>query len=279
MKIQNPIAAALSAAGLALSAPVSAAVFEVADQYQVLPVEFSGTITSSVSDRIILSRPDGTFFEYEGVRPDFPFDTGDTITIGFDAIVPTGAAIAGGIVPPSADGIYRFGIGTGSGNTAGDSSTISFRNFQGTDIADTGNYISNGQLGIVYDANADSYLIDPPTDKSFALGVFDAPVLRYDIDSGVLTSALFSDLFPQVNGGLTWTGSAATGGQIGSDVFTFDNGQFVGGPAGIIRFSGGWNLPIFGQGPVPVSAPGMLIIFGLGAAAVWRRKSLTVEPN
>lgn len=270
--------------GLAVC-PAQAADFDVSELYQVVPVEFSGTITSSISDRIILSRPNGTFFEYEGVRPDFPFDTGDTITIGFDAIVPTGAAIADGIVPPSADGIYRFQIGAASGFGAtapdADTSIVSFRNFQGTGIADTGAYISNGQLGIVYDANTGNYSIDVPTDAAFSLGVFDASVLRYDFDSDELTSVLFSELFPNDPGGFRWTGSGPNSGpnsgQIGSSIFTFENGQFIGGPSGVIRFAGGWNLPIFGQTPTQIPAPGMLILFGLGFAAIFKRRMIAVK--
>ena len=285
MRLWNWVKSAIVMSTCLVVCQAQAADFEVSELYQVVPVEFSGTITSSISDRIVLNRPDGSIFEYDGVRPDFPFDTGDTITIGFDAIVPTGAAIADGIVPPSADGIYRFQIGAASGFGAAlpdaDTSIASFRNFQGTGIADAGTYISNGQLGIVYDANTGNYSIDIPTDAAFSLGSFDAAVLRYDVDSDVLTSVLFSDLFPSNIGGLSWTGSGPNSGpnngQIGSSIFTFENGQFIGGPSGAIRFSGGWNLPIFGQTPTPIPAPGMLIIFGLAFVAIFRRRVLTVK--
>ena len=273
-----------------LPASLAANVIPPSEDYRVVRVEFNGTVTSSITDNIVVRGSDGSVVPYTGPIPDYPFNTGDAIIIGFDTIVPTGQAIADGIVPQSADGIYSFQIGPRPEQLDQFPGTGSFGNFYGNGgIADTGTYGTDGNLNIVYDANADSYSLgllrdgtSGATTDLFGIGFFDFPFLAYDIATDRLFTANIVDLFPS-NSGTALTGLSATEGRIPTTIFNFNGSEFLGGtPVGAlqdgnIRFTGSWNLPIFGQNPTPVPAPGMMVLFGLGLGliAARRRKAAT----
>lgn len=275
---------AIFATGL-LPAAAAANVIAPSDDYRIVRVEFSGTVTSSITDDIVIRSSDGSVRPYTGPIPDYPFDTGDPITIGFDAIVPTGEAIQAGLVPPSADGIYTFQIGPRPEDLDRFPGTASFGNFSGNGgIADTGNYGTDGNLSIVYDANTDSYLINPLPEGSFGLGndtfgigFFDFPYLAYDTSNDTLFTASLLDLFP-TNAGAAWSGLGEDSGRIPTTIYNFNGSEFLGArPVGAfadgnVRFSGSWNLPVFGRTSTPVPAPGIAVIFGLVCGALMLRR-------
>ena len=267
---------------LAMAVAPAAAQSAVPEGYTEIPVEFSGTVTSSITEAVMIRNPDGSFSPYSGPVPDYPFDVGDPITIGFTAIVPTGESIAAGIVPESADGIYSFQIGPRPEQLADFPGTASYTDLQGNGgIAGTGGFSTDGGLNIIYDANTDSYLIDPSevfrTGDSFGIGFFDVPVLAYDAADGSLSVAQYLDFFD--NSTLAWSGTGDTTGRLLAPVLNFNGVDYLGtsnsptGPQDIV-FSGSWNLPLFGSssGPTPVPAPPMMVLFGLAALAVLRRK-------
>ena len=247
-----------------------------------MPVAFTGTVTNSVTDEIFVIDSNGDRVRYTGPVPDYPFDTGDTITIGFDAIVPSSQAIANGLVPQSSDGIYRFQIGPRPEELGNFPGTASFNNFQGNSgISDIGEYATDGGLTIVYDANTDSYAIDPgqavPSGDTFSIGSFDIPVLTFDTQTSLVSVLLNSQLLGVDATTGIWSGNGATTGRIPVGVANFNGTDFVGTTGSAvsqITFSGGWNLPIFGSSdPVEVPAPPMLVLFGLAAFALLRRRS------
>lgn len=272
----------------AMPATLSATVLPPSDDYRVVRVEYEGTVTRSVTDDIVIRNPDGTTQPYTGPIPDYPFETGDTLQIGFDVIVPTGEAIANGIVPESADGIYSFQIGPRPEQLDIFPGTASFGNFAGNGgIADTGNYGTDGNLNIIYDANTDSYSLGMlpegafgPGNNTFGIGFFDFPFLAYDVPADTLFTANLLELFPS-NTGVALSGLSYTDIRIPTTIFNFDGNDYLGArpvgnlTSGDLRVTGSWNLPIFGQNPTPVPAPGMMVLFGLGLGVIAARRRKT----
>ncbi len=261
---------------------VALAQSEVPDGYTTIRVEFSGTVTSSITDEITVRDSSGNLVPYSGPVPDYPFETGDAITIGFDAVVPTGETIAAGLVPPSADGIYSFQIGPRPDQLDQFPQNASYINLSGSEgITGSGNFSTDGGLSIVYDANNDTYQLNPTGagvgGDLFGVGFFDAPVLVYDQNADMLSTALFSDLLPLSQSTIAWSGTGDDAGRIPLPILNYANGQFTGfsgnSTGSNLRFTGGWNIPLFGRGePVQVPEPPIAILFGIAAAGFWARR-------
>lgn len=281
---------------LAAIFPVTAQA-QLAGQSRPITVTFSGVVTNSATDTIRIRQSDGTFTNYTGPLPDFPYRDGEQVSISFNTVVPT-AAYYDYIGQTAVDGIYRValvGPNNGTTNPFGQVRSVSLPG--GTRVTDnSGQPFSVGGLSIVYNANSDSYSIDfgaPPAYNQPAngvgvIGLLDGPGLAYDP---------VTQTFSRVNS--TCVGGSSTGCALGgpggynfrlaSDSVSTGNVPIfgpdpngVGGPLSAILglfdfgFSGSWNLPTYGAGspvdPVEVPEPSMLLLFGGGVAALAARR-------
>ena len=60
-------------------------------QQRTISVQFTGVVTNEISDTIEVRQPDGSFSTFTGPAPDYPYKKGDSVTIGYNTIVPTKA--------------------------------------------------------------------------------------------------------------------------------------------------------------------------------------------
>ena len=298
------IAAVIGGIVLAGSATAQAQT-AIPDGYQIVHVEYSGHVTSSITDQIVVRDADGNGMYYTGPVPDFPFDTGDRITIGFDAIVPTAESIEAGVVPPSADGIYAFRIGPRPSQLTDYPGTASFVNFTGNGgIADVGQYGTDSNLFILYNANTGGYEIAPGFDSTgayqvapaydndgnfrFGIGSIDFPLLAYDSATGELRLSSFMETFGTPNT-LSWNGSVESpySGLFPTGIFNFDSGVPVGSGGYFstsaflfpelsldrgISVTGDWNLPVYSPATQVPEPPFIAIFAAVLALLVMRRR-------
>ncbi|MFM5908846.1 MAG: hypothetical protein ACKOPO_14855, partial [Novosphingobium sp.] len=171
----------------------------IAAQAQTAPISrtidltFTGVVSSTASDTILIRQPNGTMSTYTGALPDYPYKAGDAVTISFTATVPTRAfydssAYQGQV---AADGIYRIGVsspyyngGTSPGGIG--NSTVADASGPINPVMNFGQP-ANTRMTLVYDSNQDSYFIDGSGDfNSGAYGgvmglVYDAVSQAYKV--------------------------------------------------------------------------------------------------
>lgn len=268
----------LSGAAFAQSAPIS----------RTIPVTFTGTVVDDVANTIRIRQPDGSTSPYTGPVPDYPYKKGDTVTVSFNATVPTAAAFQAG--QPYAgrlsnDGIYKFSVSSPyyNGNTApggvGNSSTVDVSG----PIFATSNagQPANQRVDLVYNANTDSYALDFSS-RNFVAGTLDGPGFTYDPVTGALTAS--SSTCERGSTGCTVNGNGGMGLTGNATQMSTSNAPIYGGvtaanPAGeglygffSMLLSGSWNLPSWNGGATDVPEPGMILLFGGAAIALTRTR-------
>jgi PEP-CTERM motif len=251
---------------------------------RTIPVTFTGVVANNVTNDIRIRQSDGTYAQYTGPVPDYPYRQGDTVSFSFNAVVPTRAAYdAGGPLAnaASADGIYRITVsnpfysGGGAGGGIG--------NATNSDVSgpinpiDTFGQPTNTRMTLVYDYIADSYSIDF-SNGGLVTGAYSTPSYLFDAQSGALTPcAGFACGERPLNATATFFGTATeiSGRNIGINGTAPGNGPTSGSRTGLfdLIFSGSWNLPSYnGGGPIDVPEPATTFFFAAGAAAVMRRR-------
>lgn len=279
---KHKFAIAFAISSAAITTVNTPAFAQSAPQSRTIPVTFSGTVTNDVTQSIRIRQSDGSYTPFTGSVPDYPYRTGDAVTISFNAVVPTRAAYeAGGALANAAsdDGIYRISVrnpfysgggllGIGNSTVANPSGPI--------DPVDTFGQPTNTRMTLVYDSIADSYSIDF-TNGRFGSGNYQGPSYLYDATTQTLTPCTgpacgnndFSiggnaNQLSTSNIGITGT-AAGNGPQSGPGTGFFS-----------LLFSGSWNLPSYnpGAGPIDVPEPGTMLLFGGGAAFLVRRRRL-----
>ena len=257
-------------------------------QQRTISIQFTGVVTNEISDTIKVRQPDGSFSTFTGPVPDYPYKKGDSVTIGYNTIVPTKAyydeAYRGQI---AADGIYRIqviGTNNGSLTTFGQA-----RNFDVSGpispVPSNGQPLGLGGMIIVYDSNKDSYSLELPG-GAWSASKFDAPGYNYDPATGRLTPSQTSCLdgtggscVRTGDGGFALTGDQRSVSANNIPIYNTagalpENAGRTGGFS--LLFAGIWNLPFFGSGggdPVDVPEPASVLFFGAGAGLLgWRRR-------
>jgi hypothetical protein len=271
-----PILLALATQASAQSAPIS----------RTIPVTFTGVVVDDVANTIKIRQPDGSFANFTGPVPDYPYKKGDAVTLSFNATVPTQAFYQPGgpyTGQVAADGIYKIGIASPAytgGTTPGGVGNMGAIDVSGPirPVDNNGQPTNLGGFTIVYDSNADSYSLEFPSGQ-WTAGKFDGPGYGYDAATGTVsatnttcTSANCAD------GGMVLTGNS-TG-------FSATNAPVSGSSGGIAGFfsalfSGTWNLPTWtgngSGGSTDVPEPGMAVLFGSGALALLARRRKRVK--
>ena len=259
---------------------------QTAQQSRTIPVTFTGYVANDVTDEIRIRMPDGSYAPFTGAVPDYPYRQGDPVTISFNAVVPTAAAYAAGGAlqnAASADGIYRISVRNpyysgGSGPFGIGNSTIADDGAGPIRPIDTFGQPTNTRMTLVYDAIADSYSIDF-SNGSFLSSAHSGP--SYVFDAATQTLSLCQGPAcgdPEQNARFTLAGNATqiAANNIGINGSAPGTGPQSGSRTGLFNllFSGSWNLPSYGSGPIDVPEPGSMILFGGGAAFLVRRRRL-----
>lgn len=272
---------AVALAALTATSQVEA---QVAPVSRTITLTFTGVVSSSAADTILIRQPDGSYSSYTGPLPDIGYNKGEPVSISFNATVPTKAFYDSGTYQGqiAADGIYRITLvsppysGGGGPGGIGNSS-----------VADVSGAISpalnsgqttNTRMTLVYDYNADSFSIEG---GSFASGAYAGPGYLYDAASGSYQPCSGTAL-----GGCRGvaTSDPVLFGLSGSADGTVVSTSRIGiqstdptSPTGIgsflLSFLGSWNLPQFRPGgSTEVPEPGMLVMFGAASLFVARRR-------
>lgn len=251
---------------------------------RTIPVTFTGVVSSTAADTLLVRQPDGSFATFAGELPALPYLKGDPVTISFTATLPTRDYYDSGVYRGqiAADGIYRITL-TDPYYSGG----ITPGGIGGSSVAEVSGPINsalyfgqrpNTRMTIVYDYNSDSYSIEGS--GNFLSAYYEGPGYLYDAASGkyvackegssvpCVPSASYDPIRFALSGNAD--GTAISSGT--SRVLSTDPTSGIGTGFFSWLFSGSWNLPQFG-GATAVPEPGMLGMFGGGfAVLVWRRR-------
>lgn len=272
--------ALIFAAGTALAMPAVAAA-QTAPISRTIPVTFSGVVSSTAADTLLVRQPDGSLATFAGTLPDLPYLKGDPVTISFNATLPTRAFYDSGLYQGqiATDGIYRITVAnpfyTGGGIGGIGDSTIADVSGPINPAPNSGQP-TNSRMTIVYDYNTDSYSIEGS--GNFFSGAYAGPGYIYDAatQSYVACAGGPSCATNSSDPVLSSLRGSADGTQIASGNFLVQSTDPTSGTGtGIFSwlFSGSWNLPQFGGGGVTqVPEPGMMGLFGSGFVALLLRR-------
>lgn len=232
-----------------------------AAQTAPVTVQFVGTITGSAADTLTINGQPWT-----GPLPDFPYITGDQITVSFTATP--------GQPATSADGIYRFTVvGPSQPASGAGYASIGSMDVSGP-IAAAGSWSGATGILLVYNSNTGSYSIEMPNNQ-YLLGEFDGPGYSYDPVSGsvALTSTTGDPRYgcgDQGSGCFNLTGTMSSG-SIRAPVYGTD-----GSTRGFwsMLFSGDWfvNGVMQPGGATQVPEPGQLGLFVLALVPLVLRR-------
>jgi hypothetical protein len=284
MKSVATIAVLLGSMTLSVQ-PVAA---QTAPISRVVPIAFAGVVADDVTNTIKIRQPDGTYANFTGPVPDYPYKKGDAVTISFNATLPTKAfydpasgAYKGQI---AADGIYRIGLSSPAYNGGGGPGGVG--NLTVPDVSGSINPApnfgqpTNARMTIVYDSNADSYSIDFAP-NTFIAGQYTGPGFTYDATSSSLSNCYGSACGPEPennqNFGLNGNATSVSTSNIGIFGTAAGTGPGSGSGAGLfsLLFNGSWNLPTWKSGSggsTEVPEPGMAVLFGSSALALLMRR-------
>ncbi|MDE1467577.1 PEP-CTERM sorting domain-containing protein [Aurantiacibacter sp. D1-12] len=244
---------------------------------QQITITYDATVIQNAEDNLRVRLADGTLTDYTGPLPDYPLQVGDSFTFTATAQVPTQEFYDNFYAGPIAeDGIYEFAVSSLDPGT--DPVTGYIESFSvSTPLQPTLNFgqPTVARVGLVYDYNTDTYYIDP--DSSFNSGAYGGPGYIYDAASGTYVpcsgatgctpSAAYDPVIFGLNG-LQGTGSV---GALNIPVYSTDPFSAEGQGFFDLLFSGSWSLPTYSASSgTPVPAPGMLVLFGLGAFGAFR---------
>ncbi len=256
---------------LLMAAPLAMAVAGMAQAQttRILPITFTGTVTTTAGDTLKLKQADGSYAAYNGALPDLPYVQGQSVKIRFKASVPNAQYYA---INPSAsmltrtpDGRYRITLYSESSGLAG--LTIPGIGTAGAPVVSggivaTGNPKNGGgmvlALTLYYDPEADSYTIAPGS--SFVAGYFSGPSWLYDRASGELLPCKGADCDPTGTGanlfGLTGNAGNTQVSAVNVPVLNASSGTLAG--LYTVAISGSWALgdnPMRYAGEAPVAQP------------------------
>lgn len=245
----------------------------LAAQAQTAPVEikFVGTITASAPDTLMVRQADGSLKPWTGPLPDFPYVTGDQITVSFTA-TPGQPAI-------SSDGIYRYSIVGASQPASGSGyARLGSLDVSGP-VAPSGDWNGATGLLLVYNSNTGTYSLEMPT-GSYLLGEFDGPGYTYDPATNTMApSSTTGDprfgCSDQGSGCFNVTGTMGSGAVNQAPIYGTDGslrGFFS------MLFSGDWFVNGVKQagGVTQVPEPGQTGLFAMALAAlIWRGRRRT----
>lgn len=252
---------------------------------RIVPVTFTGVVSSTAADTLLVRQPDGSYASFQGNLPPLPYAQGDPVTISFNATLPTRAFYDSGTYKGqiAADGIYRITLSDPfyGGTTAGGIGGSTAADVTGPiDPALNGGQPTNTRMTIVYDYNADSYSIEGG--GNFFSGAYASPGYVYDASAKAYIACGAGTGVPcNANPGSDPVLSTFAAGA-GNDPSSIRSGNFAvsstdpGNASGTGFFSwlfqGSWNLPQFGGGATQVPEPGMIALFGAANALLMLRR-------
>ncbi len=266
---------------LLLTAPVQAQLY-----VRTMPITFTGVVSTSVANRIMILQPNGRTVPYTGPVPAYPYDKGTPVSITFNAELPTKEYYASPYYrgQVASDGIYRLSLSTTSLNPA---KPLGIGNITvplggvGNPTLDNGNQDPVASMTIVYDSNTDSFSLEGS--GGFSASAYAGPGFRYDGTTGQLiscaTAAICKNGQPgslHLGGGVDYffdLSSESTGTQIATGAIPIVD-DITNGIAGYfgVTMTGSWSLPQFGGGATQVPEPGMLGLFGGGVLLMAARR-------
>lgn len=244
-----------------------------------LTITFDGVLANDPAGNVRVGQPTQSDAgqAFTGSVPDYPYQAGDAVTFTITATVPSAQSLASGgyNYAQQGDGTYLFplhGEAGASSNPAILFSTIDVLGPIHNPVADDLKLNGTG-LFIAIDPASNSYSLS--MNNRWSYGSFDAPGYNYDPISGALTPSdtTCSPRHSCTENGAGFSFQSTDLNSITTDrlnIYDADNatwGFFS------LLFSGEWSVtPTNNGNPTPVPEPGMLLLFGAGAAAVFRRQ-------
>jgi hypothetical protein len=261
-----------------------AAVGQTVPISRTVPLTFTGVVSNSVTDSVRIVQPDGSYANYTGPLPEYPYAQDAPVTISFNATLPTKAFYDAGVYQGqvAADGIYRISVASPfytGGTSPGGIGNSTIADVSGP-IGPANNFgqPTNTVMTIVYDYNSDSYSLEGG--GSFVTGAQSGPGYLWNAAAGEYVLC-------NVSGGPGCQGSASADPVLmtlaasadGSTVSTgnvrinsTDPSSSTGFGLFNLSFLGNWNLPQSNSNPVDVPEPGMLLLFGAASAILLLRR-------
>ena len=271
----KPPSSLLARALVSLMAAGMAAGVADAQTTRILPITFTGTITTAAADTLKIRQGDGSYAPYAGALPEPAYVSGQSVKVSFKASVPNANYYA--INPTAAamtrapDGRYRITLYSEGSGLAGLSvpgiGTAGAPVVSGGIVA-TGNPKNGGgmtlALTLYFDPLTDSYTIAPGS--SFVAGYFSGPSYLYDAAAGALVPCTGAGCDPTGTGANLFglTGNAANTQVSAVNVPVLNSAG--GGLAGLYTMvlSGAWTLGstvtqhVADNVPAPVPEPAVV---------------------
>lgn len=215
---------------------------------------------------------------YTGDVPAYAYQPGDKVTFTLDTTVPSAADLASGAYDGlrQADGTYKIDL-------VGRNQAGSLPGGVVSDFAVSGPIETVGNAGQPFGGSGLSLYINPTdnnyslgTDSGWAYSTFDSPGYLYDPVSGQLTPsptscASLGACDRTGDGGFALTGDDLTSAAT-SDIPIYGTDGGIRGFFSML-LGGSWSLPTYDPGsPTKVPEPSTLLLFGVGTAALIRRR-------
>ena len=244
----------------------------------IIPLTFTGTVTTSPDATITIRQADGSSVPYTGPLPaNAPLQEGQSVTITMNATVPTQAyfaqqAAAGATVP--ADGIYHFKLNSLGGVTSNGQQVTGLTPGVLSGYSATGpmGQANSTSIALVYNANTGSYALD--NGGSFADSQVAGTGFTYDPSTGKVGTCqgIACSSSTDNYAAFALAGNSDGTGISGLYTYVVDSlGNIVGNFK--LGITGSWNLPDSSSFATAVPEPGMAALFGIGVMVpVLRRR-------
>lgn len=280
MKLKKIAACSVAATAMFASSPVLADFIPISRQVELT---FNGTVTQSAGETLIVTDAQGHEMPFNVDLADFPIKVGDPFTYSYRAGIPTAAFFETFDIPLDDDGLYRVRlfldqVTGGSFARIGDVTGLTLSGPLFPTEAITG-----GGPGSFH-----TLAIDPVTNEvfidheaGFANKPYSGPFLVFNSETETyeLCGNCLTTIFENTGSIPDPLEYRLTGNAMGTELSfsafipTTLGGIVPGAGSYSLVYSGNWNLPsLSSRSTTAVPEPGILLLFGAGAAGLVARR-------